>query len=748
MTLHPRFVAVLALLALMALAMSGPSYAPIVTAQEANPPQPSGLLLTWQRDPTTTMTIDWHGPEDSSPVLRYQPAHEAGWQEAQAHAHAFPHSDRTIFRVELTGLTPGADYHFKAGAFTRTFSFRTMPSDIISRPLRFAAGGDIRHRQELMEKTNRAAMAYDLDFVVWGGDFAYANGNARRVDRWYEWFDANLNTLITDDGRVVPVVAAIGNHEVQGGYITAHDEYEPTNEWRARIAPFFYSLFAFPGQPGYGTLDFGEYLSLVILDTNHTNPIEGAQTEWLRAQLAERTNRRVPHILPVYHVPAWPSHRPFTGRVSTSVREHWVPLFDEYNIRVALEHHDHTYKRTHPLRGGKVDASGTVYFGDGAWGVGTRAGNSKDEWYINQFASERHAIIVTLQGTHQHFLVVNEDGDVLDEYPETPVANAGESKPQSRGLSPDRGVIVNMRPAFTDYSKLEPWIDGIGYLRVWGGSRGMATYPTREAVPEILHSRPNHYNVVPQEEIDALLELQRKHDIEFIYMVNINDTLESQMAFIRRLQDEGMRLAMLEMGNEMYLRKFAEGLTDMLGVTRQITARDHVQLLAEWLPEVRKFGIPVYVVAASHGTSDRPEDQRRREWNEVLKAGIERRPGLVDGVSYHRYGGRHGHRGVTHEEEISNDSFDFLNTFGDLPIAITESGYFFEEMTEENLDKAAEFWSAFRDALKPTDLYGVHVLFNPRNRRDGMPLGLYDEEGITPVGKRFERWLKEYRRQE
>lgn len=315
-------------------------------------------------------------------------------------------------RVYLNGLEPDTAYRFRVGVDALDYGFRTMPATL-NRPIRFATGGDTRHRQDWMERVNRVALAYEPEFIVWGGDLAYADGLADRVYRWQEWFDANYNALLNENRDVIPIVVAIGNHEVRGGYYTAHADYEQTDEFRDSIAPFFYSLFAFPGHPGWGALDFGDYLSFVILDTAHSNPIPGIQTEWLAGALAERSH--FTHLFPVYHVPAFPSHRPYDGRFAAEIREHWIPLFEEHGVRIAFENHDHTYKRTHPIRGEAVADDGIIYFGDGAWGVGVRSGDSKDEWYIDQFASERHAIIVTLDGDQCHFLVVNEEGEVIDE---------------------------------------------------------------------------------------------------------------------------------------------------------------------------------------------------------------------------------------------------------------------------------------------------------------------------------------------
>jgi len=370
-------------------------------------------------------------PAPSSAIYQYYAAPEpiavAVWAVDEAEEDASVHLPEVAAvevwagkfrqRVALTGLKPDTRYRFRAGEGQLDYGFRTMPATL-NRPIRFATGGDTRHRQDWMEQVNRVALSYEPEFLVWGGDLAYADGRSDRAYRWAEWFDANYNALLDEERNVLPIVVCIGNHEVIGGYYTAHSDYEQTDAFRESIAPYFYDLFAFPGQPGWGALDFGDYLSFIILDSAHSNPVEGKQTDWLASALEERQG--ITHLFPVYHVPAFPSHRPYTGRVATAVRENWVPLFEANQVRIAFEHHDHTYKRTHPIRSEGVADDGIIYFGDGAWGVGVRPGDSRDEWYINQFASERHAIIVTLDGKERHFLVVNEDGEVIDELRDPP----------------------------------------------------------------------------------------------------------------------------------------------------------------------------------------------------------------------------------------------------------------------------------------------------------------------------------------
>ena len=394
------------------------------------PFDPAAIFLTWQHDPATTMTIDWHTtPEDGQrgSELHFRKDGETDWKVTHGNWHGFPHSDRIIHRVDLRRLEPATIYHFRFGEDSKEYHFRTMPLDL-SDPVRFVTGGDTHHSRHEM---SAVAMTYDPDFILWGGDLAYANGTPERVEMWYGWFDGIKENLISEDGRVVPILVAIGNHELFGvrrlqrdgeawpeeeieAYLTEH------NLWDGK-ATFFFDLFAFPGrqEAAWGVLDFGDYMSLFLLDSDHNSvplyqSVTGAQTGWLEAVLKERQDR--PHLFPIYHVPAYPSHRSFDGWTNTRIREHWVPLFEKYGVRVAFENHDHTYKRTHPIREGKISEDGIVYMGDGSWGRNPRSGESSDQWYINRFESRVHGIVVTLTADRQEYIMVDDTGEEFDSY--------------------------------------------------------------------------------------------------------------------------------------------------------------------------------------------------------------------------------------------------------------------------------------------------------------------------------------------
>lgn len=383
---------------------------------------PDTLTVTWHADPLTTMTVQWLGgivvngnptaPDGTELGVWFATAGKDDWRHVKAEAKPWELRDMPVYlkegvkvemflyRSHLTGLQPGTSYRFRVGTVSPEFKFRTAPADN-RQPVTFVSGGDVAIGTDAV-RTHQVAAAQNPLFAMIGGDLSYSNGHLteRKVLFLREWH----RHMVSPDGHLIPILAGIGNHEVTGGS-TFH-----------KRAPFFAALFDGLYQDGktYNTIDFGNYLSLVILDTNHNSPIKGEQTEWLDKTLAARA--AFPHRLVFYHVPGWPSHRDFKGRTETEVRETWSPLLEKHRIPIAFEHHDHTYKRTHPIRNGKVAADGgVVYMGDGAWGVGVRpVKKPADTWYLAKSESANHCIRHTITGTRAEHVALGHGGREID----------------------------------------------------------------------------------------------------------------------------------------------------------------------------------------------------------------------------------------------------------------------------------------------------------------------------------------------
>lgn len=383
---------------------------------DGNLQRPPALYLCWQRDPATTMTVQWHGNTTAETArVAYRPRGGAEWQAATGSTFYLSDLGRFVHTVEITGLEPGGAYDFHAGNQPGHPWFRTLPAHL-QEPLHFVEGGDVYEIGPVMDAMNRLAASRDPAFVVLGGDLAYANGMRELAPRWYRYFASLSENLVTPEGRVIPVLHILGNHEVQNHYLENHPDYAPGPAWREKVAPHFFRLFAFPGQPGYRALDAGDYLSLVVLDSHLANPADGDQLTWLRETLAAR--RQVPHVFPIYHVPAYPSVRTPNDPRSALIRALWVPLFETSPIRLAFEHHDHAFKVTFPLRGGKPDHDGIVYVGDGAWGVNLRTPNTQPEHttYLRKSMPIHHLYDVILTTTSRTIRALSVSGEELDSF--------------------------------------------------------------------------------------------------------------------------------------------------------------------------------------------------------------------------------------------------------------------------------------------------------------------------------------------
>lgn len=378
---------------------------PVPVFQEQPGFKPHSVLLTWHRDPTTTMVIQWIGTEAEGKdrPIWFAPAEGMAWQQQVSTQHPFPMTDLKIHRTELVGLTPGSQYRFRIGLDSEEFKFQTMPAKATD-SFRFISGGDSGidiHAQQ----TNRLAATQNPMFVFLGGDLAYENG--KNPDVFLQFLKNYSDQLRDEQQRLIPMVACLGNHETQKGYQQPRE-----------AAPFFFAMFdGLFGNGGHGVLDFGDYLSLVLLDSGHTTPVAGEQTSWLEQTLKEREER--PSLFVAYHVPCYPSVRPYDltdpeKSVGFDSRKYWVPLFERYNVDAVLEHHDHTFKRTIPLIGSAYDKNGLVYMGDGSWGKIRKPKSTAERPYLAKATEAYHLSLHSLEGAQRFHVALSDTGKIVD----------------------------------------------------------------------------------------------------------------------------------------------------------------------------------------------------------------------------------------------------------------------------------------------------------------------------------------------
>ena len=377
---------------------------------------PKTLHLTWEGDPCTTMTAQWlRGPglgdrpeKGKGEEVRWKMAGDPTWYVVRSTTTEFPDPQKmgmprwSISRVRWKGLEAGQEYVFQVGDSPEQ-SFRTAPLDM-GEELIFAEGGDSDSTQAAEEMLTLACQKNPLFFSL-GGDISYSDGKdvAREIRFWEMWHRVAHGT----DGKLIPFVPGIGNHEVQGGYWQEGATFEDMK----KKAPFFFALFGglYQRDEPIG-MDFGNYLSLLLLDTGHITPMK-RQTEWLEKNLAAR--KSVPWVFVSWHIACYPSARTWNAQpMSGFARSEWIPLIEKSDATAIFNHHDHDMQRVESEgKGGRK----VMVLGNGSIGVEPREAACQESIPMRKaYAQENYVNIVTLRKKSVEVVRLGRKGRELD----------------------------------------------------------------------------------------------------------------------------------------------------------------------------------------------------------------------------------------------------------------------------------------------------------------------------------------------
>jgi hypothetical protein len=164
---------------------------------------------------------------------------------------------------------------------------------------------------------------------------------------------------IASTAAFIPWMVSLGNHEMEPWY--------SPNGYGGDI-----DRLDFPGNgpsacPGTYYFQYGN-VGIISLDPNDVSyeiPAnfgysDGAQTTWLGQTLsALRSDPSVDFIVVYFHHCAYSTC--VTHGSEGGVEQFWAPLFDQYQVDLVINGHNHVYERTDPIRGGS--ATGTAPIG-------------------------------------------------------------------------------------------------------------------------------------------------------------------------------------------------------------------------------------------------------------------------------------------------------------------------------------------------------------------------------------------------
>ncbi len=340
----------------------------------------SHLYFTFSKDPSSTFVVHIHSLVSDPLTIKIKNEENVTIvQRSEGNYFALPHDSRYLHHLEFENLSPKTIYTveiYRQDCLIKTAKIETLSTDL--KEIKVVIGGDLEIIHQAKAILNQMKEA-DPSVIFFGGDYPKDVYSLHDITKWDEWLKETTQTLIKKNGCQIPWVLAIGNNEVFGSFNQTIDK-----------APFFHAFFPQSEEnTHYFSLNFSNKLFLLILDSGLTASHDGIQKEWIKETLEK--HQAIPLKMALYHVPIYPSVRfkeknwyyklaraisNFKEKKQIAARllspqsndgfQHWAPIFDQHQVKVAFEHHDHAFKRSLPIKEGKIDPTGTTYLGDGA----------------------------------------------------------------------------------------------------------------------------------------------------------------------------------------------------------------------------------------------------------------------------------------------------------------------------------------------------------------------------------------------
>jgi acid phosphatase type 7 len=314
--------------------------------------------------------------------------------------------------TSLNNLKPGTAYYFVVesnGKRSNEFYFITAPQNPTS--MKLLAGGDSRLGGEQPRYAGRTphlerqrlksliAMLVEQYPEIYG--FVHGADYGTTADwRHLYWYFEDLQRATASDGRILPMLISMGNHDTSIGFMENFYLGESLNDYIS--FNYFYSSRL--------TND----ISLITLNTEIS--LGGVQYQWLKNELP-RLREESRWLLVNYHKPAFPAYKDPDDFRFARVRQYWVPLFEKHKIDLAIESDGHTLKRTPPILNGRVDPEGIVYIGEGGLGAPLRQPDTT-RWFLQGGFAARlfHVWMLDISKDEINMQAIDIDGNVADSY--------------------------------------------------------------------------------------------------------------------------------------------------------------------------------------------------------------------------------------------------------------------------------------------------------------------------------------------
>lgn len=372
----------------------------------ANNGAPENIILNWKDDPSTSQAVTWRtsgivkegyaeiAQADAAPTFIYSAIREKAVTEEleTANGTKYYHS------VNFDSLKPNTLYVYRVGKenhWSEWFHFRTAGNG--EKSFSFIYFGDAQNSVlSLWSRAIRSAYseAPKARFMIHAGDLI----NRANVDReWKEWFEAGdwIHAMI-------PSIPTPGNHE-----------YAKNEAGERSLSVYWRPQFTLP-ENGISGLEesvyYIDYENVRLISLN-SNEREDEQVPWLENVLKNNPKK---WTVVTYHHPLYSGS---TGRDNKELRDLWKPIFDKYQVDIALQGHDHTYARGRNLTSGvniKDGVGGTMYVVSVS---GPKMYKLNDErWYDRAAENTQLFQVITINDDTLNYKAITVTGQVYDTF--------------------------------------------------------------------------------------------------------------------------------------------------------------------------------------------------------------------------------------------------------------------------------------------------------------------------------------------
>lgn len=354
--------------------------------------RPDQILLTYNEDTKNSVAISWRTSTETAAgevIYWKEGSKDTLMQQAEVKKlqDRMLQNDRYINRytASLKNLEVGSAYNYRVRGNESIYSFKT-PSATDS--FSFTWFGDTHNDRKWGEMLNLTHNKHpETEFYMIAGDLV--NTGLHRDD-WDKFFEYSGKPFAEK-----PVMAIPGNHDSQDGL----------------GAGLYQDLLKFPHN-GPAALTSGltysfNYKNALYLMIDAASFANDQQTAWIEDQLK---NSNATWKFLYVHFPPFNEVEEYPEMV-----EKWVPIFDKYKLDFVISGHFHYYLRTHPMKAGKVEKSGTIYMTS----VGTSAAREakNHQPFVEKRAENGNFYqVVNINGNQLQMTAYDSQGKVIDKF--------------------------------------------------------------------------------------------------------------------------------------------------------------------------------------------------------------------------------------------------------------------------------------------------------------------------------------------